>query len=73
MVGENLQQPELLRGYRGVVAGAAFLPGDEEEWAILLDALLLQKAFYELNYELNNRPDWVAIPLAGILSLLQGS
>ena len=33
----------------------------------------LEKAFYELNYELNNRPDWVAIPLAGILSLLQGS
>ncbi len=59
-----------LRGYRASVAGAAFLPQDEADWAILLDALLLQKAFYELGYELNNRPDWVTIPLQGIVSLL---
>jgi maltose alpha-D-glucosyltransferase/alpha-amylase len=31
----------------------------------------LQKAFYELRYELNNRPDWVRIPLAGIRALAQ--
>lgn len=37
---------------------------------LLLDAYLAEKAFYELRYELNNRPDWVQIPLAGILSLL---
>jgi maltose alpha-D-glucosyltransferase/alpha-amylase len=59
-----------LRGYRRVTESAAFLPADDEEWAILLDALLLQKAFYELNYELNNRPDWITIPLQGIVSLL---
>jgi trehalose synthase-fused probable maltokinase len=59
-----------LRGYRAAVEGAPFLPADREEWAILLDALLLQKAFYELSYELNNRPDWVSIPLQGIVSLL---
>ncbi len=61
-----------LGGYRTALGGASFLPGDREEWAILLDALLLQKAFYELNYELNNRPDWVSIPLQGIVSLLGG-
>ena len=38
---------------------------------ILLDVYLLEKALYELGYELNNRPDWVRIPLAGILQLLQ--
>jgi maltose alpha-D-glucosyltransferase/alpha-amylase len=59
-----------LRGYRHATLGAAFLPSDVEDWAVLLDALLLQKAFYELSYELNTRPDWVTIPLQGIVTLL---
>ena len=59
-----------LRGYRRATEGANFLPSDDEEWTILLDVLVLQKAFYELDYELNNRPDWVTIPLQGIASLL---
>jgi maltose alpha-D-glucosyltransferase/alpha-amylase len=59
-----------LRGYREATAGADFLPTDEDEWAILLDAMLFHKAFYELGYELNNRPDWVGIPLRGIAQLL---
>ncbi len=37
---------------------------------MLLDAFLFEKAFYEVRYELNNRPDWVGIPLKGILSLM---
>jgi maltose alpha-D-glucosyltransferase/alpha-amylase len=36
----------------------------------LLDLFLLEKAFYELRYELDHRPDWVSIPLHGILELL---
>jgi maltose alpha-D-glucosyltransferase/alpha-amylase len=59
-----------LRGYRRAAEGASFLPSDDDKWAVLLDVLVLQKAFYELNYELNNRPDWVTIPLQGIASLL---
>jgi len=35
----------------------------------LLNAYLLEKALYELLYELNNRPAWVRIPLSGILAL----
>jgi maltose alpha-D-glucosyltransferase/alpha-amylase len=50
--------------------GAAFLPDDPAQLATLLDAFMLDKAFYELHYELNNRPDWVRIPLRGILALL---
>jgi len=46
------------------------VPATEQEWAVLLVSLLLQKAFYELGDELNNRPDWVTIPLKGIVSLL---
>nr|MBA3270751.1 putative maltokinase [Acidobacteriota bacterium] len=38
---------------------------------LLLRALLLEKAFYELSYELNNRPEWVDIPLGGLLQLLE--
>jgi maltose alpha-D-glucosyltransferase/alpha-amylase len=36
---------------------------------LCLDAYLLEKSLYELLYELDNRPQWVRIPLAGILSL----
>ncbi len=47
-----------------------FLPENVEEQKILLDNFLLEKAIYELGYELNNRPDWVKIPLQGIQQLL---
>ncbi len=61
-----------LSGYREATDGAAFLPTDDREWVTLLDAFLLEKACYELNYELNNRLDWVAIPIRGILQLVGG-
>ena len=38
---------------------------------VLLDAHLLDKAVYEVGYELNNRPDWVSVPLQGLLDLLK--
>ena len=38
---------------------------------LLLNAYLLEKALYELLYELDNRQAWIRIPLAGILTLLQ--
>jgi maltose alpha-D-glucosyltransferase/alpha-amylase len=59
-----------LRGYLEATADASFLPADDADKAVLLDAFLIQKAGYELGYELNNRPDWVAIPLRGLLELL---
>jgi trehalose synthase (EC:5.4.99.16) len=42
----------------------------EESLHHLLDLFVLEKAFYELRYELDHRPDWVEIPLRGILELL---
>jgi len=60
-----------LREYRRAAGGAAFLPSEPAQFAALLDAFMLDKAFYELNYELNNRPDWVRIPLRGILALME--
>jgi maltose alpha-D-glucosyltransferase/alpha-amylase len=38
----------------------------------LLQLYLLEKACYELRYELNNRPDWVEVPMQGILELATG-
>jgi len=39
----------------------------------LLDLFLLEKVLYEVRHELDNRPDWVVIPLRGLLSLLQST
>ncbi|MDX1622083.1 MAG: putative maltokinase, partial [Nitriliruptorales bacterium] len=59
-----------LRGYVEQAGEASFLPSDPEHLRILLDAFLLEKAVYELGYEMNNRPDWVSLPLGGIAEVL---
>lgn len=57
------------RGYFNAAANQPFVPSPDERQP-LLDAFLLHKALYEVAYELNNRPDWVRIPLRGILKLI---
>jgi predicted trehalose synthase len=59
-----------LRGYFDAVDGALFVPAAAAQRDELLQLFVLEKALYELNYELNNRPDWLRIPLSGILRLL---
>jgi maltose alpha-D-glucosyltransferase/alpha-amylase len=61
-----------LGAYLERAKGAPFLPASFDQCAALLDVSLLEKAIYELGYELNNRPDWVDIPLQGILRLVDG-
>ena len=63
---------EFLSSYRSVTAGSSLVPADAAAFAQLLDVYLLDKALYELVYELNNRPTWVRIPLTGILQLARG-
>ncbi len=60
-----------IRSYLDVVKEAPFLPKNREEFDLLFKSLLLEKAIYELGYELNNRPDWIVIPMRGIESILQ--
>ena len=58
-----------LHAYEDNVRGSG-LYADWEGARCLLDLFILEKAFYELRYELNNRPTWVHIPLHGILELI---
>jgi maltose alpha-D-glucosyltransferase/alpha-amylase len=60
-----------LSAYLASSSKASFLPRSGEELSLLLDIYLLEKSVYELGYELNNRPDWVKLPLRGILQLLE--
>jgi maltose alpha-D-glucosyltransferase/alpha-amylase len=62
-----------LHAYLDVVDGAAFVPGDDAQLERLLDFLLLEKALYEVGYEADSRPDWIAIPSRGVLELLEES
>jgi trehalose synthase-fused probable maltokinase len=59
-----------LSAYVATAKGASFLPKNDQELRMLLEVCLLEKAVYEVCYELNNRPDWVAIPLRGITRIL---
>ncbi|HKD10363.1 MAG TPA: maltose alpha-D-glucosyltransferase [Bryobacteraceae bacterium] len=61
---------EFLNSYRQTLGPGALVPSSDAGFHRMLDAYLLEKAMYELSYELNNRPLWVRIPLAGILALL---
>jgi trehalose synthase-fused probable maltokinase len=56
--------------YFETAKNAAYLPATQAEIQTVLELHLLEKAIYELGYELNNRPTWVGIPLQGISKLL---
>jgi len=66
---ERSMSAEFLRAYRDTAPKAPFLPSSDKDFRSLLAVFLLDKALYELSYELNNRPTWVRVPLMGILSL----
>jgi maltokinase len=67
---EERGRAEFLRGYLQTVDPTIIPPG-LEAFDRLLSVFELEKAVYELRYELNVRPDWVPIPVAGILRLLE--
>jgi maltose alpha-D-glucosyltransferase/alpha-amylase len=60
-----------LKAYLAVAPQGGFLPKSKDEMKTLLDIYVLEKAIYELGYELNNRPEWVGVPIQGILEIVQ--
>jgi maltose alpha-D-glucosyltransferase/alpha-amylase len=59
-----------IESYRAAAAGCPSIPVDDATFQRLLHLFLLEKALYEICYEATNRPDWIAIPLYGVLRLL---
>lgn len=59
-----------LTAYRETMAGQRLWPADGNAANRLLNFFLLEKAFYEIEYELTNRPDWLRVPLTGLLRIL---
>lgn len=62
-----------LDSYVAIASRCAFWPPSQGDAAVLLDAHMLEKAVYELGYELNHRPEWVGIPLQGIIQLVENN
>jgi maltokinase len=67
---EKEAREEFLAGYRETI-DRTLLPSGPEAINRLLSVFELEKAVYELRYELDNRPGWVGIPVAGIVRLLE--
>jgi maltose alpha-D-glucosyltransferase/alpha-amylase len=69
MLWQNSVASGFLRAYRVAIAANSDLIPPPEQAQTLYTAYLLEKALYELLYELNNRPTWLRIPISGILSM----
>ncbi len=67
---ERRSSAAFLEGYRTTIAGCPSYPDDPAQANALLEFFVLEKAFYEISYELANRPAWLRIPLEGIRAIL---
>ena len=59
-----------LETYFTACGDATFLPASDEERMTLLELFILEKAIYEVAYELNSRPAWLGVPLGGVLGVV---
>jgi maltose alpha-D-glucosyltransferase / alpha-amylase len=59
-----------LAAYREIMTNARLWPADPEAADRLLNFFLVEKAFYEVEYELAHRPEWLRVPLTGMLRIL---
>jgi maltose alpha-D-glucosyltransferase/alpha-amylase len=69
----RVAQEAFLAGYFEAVQGCPCSPPEPAEASALIDLFVLEKALYELRYEMDNRPDWVGIPIRGVMSLVPGA
>jgi maltose alpha-D-glucosyltransferase/alpha-amylase len=70
-VWQTWSMAAFVRAYFDAAGGEQFVPAEPVHRDALLRFFMLEKVLYELNYELNNRPDWVRIPLWGIFDLIR--
>jgi maltose alpha-D-glucosyltransferase/alpha-amylase len=73
LLWEQLVRDSFLEGYceaTGTHTGPRYIPQSQEAFERVVKVFEVEKAFYELNYEFNNRPTWVPIPANGLLRLL---
>lgn len=68
---ERMARERFLRGYLARSHEGTFLPPDRDSQLALLDFFEIDKALYELGYELGHRPDWIHIPLRGIRQVIE--
>jgi len=61
-----------LRAYLEVMDSSGLLPAQAEARGLLLDVLVLEKLLYEVEYELENRPQWLRVPLRRLWAALGG-
>ncbi|HEY0328781.1 MAG TPA: maltose alpha-D-glucosyltransferase [Rhodopseudomonas sp.] len=66
----NRSTAAFLGAYREAMTDPRLWPGNPEAAGGILDFFLLEKAFYEIEYELAHRPDWLRVPLAGVIRIL---
>jgi maltose alpha-D-glucosyltransferase/alpha-amylase len=59
-----------LAGYLEAAQGSKLVPASDHDLALMLEFFLVEKCVYEIGYEINNRPDWLEIPMRGLLELL---
>jgi maltose alpha-D-glucosyltransferase / alpha-amylase len=69
-VWRDMSAATFVRAYREAMTDARLWPQDPAESDRLLDLFLIEKALYEIEYELSHRPQWLRVPLAGILRIL---
>ena len=69
---EERAREEFLAGYMETV-DTSLIPAGDVAVERLLTVFELEKAVYELRYELNNRPEWIHIPVAGIVRMLEAA
>jgi maltose alpha-D-glucosyltransferase/alpha-amylase len=59
-----------LTAYIDTAGRPTLVPSDRNDLSVLLEALLMEKAVYEVGYELNNRPEWLPLPFYGIAEMI---
>lgn len=68
---EKWAQESFIEGYLSATEFCPSVPADKALFRDILALLCIEKAIYEINYEINNRPDWLEIPLNGLLEVLE--